>query len=247
MWKLYDELIEAIPAGIKISDIAQTSRWTFVANDKTIGTAMKFNSSNQPLEQYQSIQLQEAAALIKSWDFQKASFGLAAINSFFNEREKVSKNFIPERIQYRDAFDQLLTEPNQKKIGMIGHFPFIDRYPEFRKQISIFELEPRKGDYPASACEYLLPQMELVYITGSTLINKTLPRLLELSENATTVLVGSSCPLSAGLFNHGIDTLASTLYEDSLTELQAKKSAGGLPLSKYGHSIMIEKGKGQKI
>lgn len=241
MWKLYDELIEAIPTQIKISDISQTSRWTFVVSGGNIGTAMRFNSQESFLESYQSMQIQDVATFIKSWDFEKASLGLAAINSYFNQKYKIKETFSTERIHFKDAFAQLLDEPNQKKIGMIGHFPFVDRYPELSKTISIFELEPQKGDYPASACEFLLPQMELVFITGSTLVNKTLPRLLELSQNAKTVLVGSSCPLSNCLFNHGIDTLAGTIYNDSLKKLQAKKEVGGLPLSKYGNSVMIEK------
>lgn len=243
MWKLYDELIEAIPSGIKISDLAQTERWTFAVNDQTIGTAMKFSKKYQDLEYYQQMELQEAAALVKSWDFEKASFGLAAINSFFNDNKQVKKQFQTEKIYHKDAFDRLIENPNQQKIGMIGHFPFVDRYPELSKNISIFELEPRMGDYPASACEFLLPKMTTVYITASTIINKTLPRLLELSEHAQTILVGSSCPLSNSLFSHGIDMLAGTIYENTLTELQAKKSSERLPLSKYGHAIMIEKRK----
>ncbi|GGC78800.1 DUF364 domain-containing protein [Enterococcus wangshanyuanii] len=243
MWKLYDELIEAIPSGIKISDMAQTERWTFVVNDQTIGTAMKFSRTQKNIEDYQNIQLQEAAEFIKSWDFEKASFGLAAINSFFNDSEQVQRQFQTEAIYHNDAFDQLMDTSDQQKIGMIGHFPFVDRYPELSKNISIFELEPRAGDYPASACEFLLPQQEIVYITASTIINKTLPRLLELSAEAQVILVGSSCPLSQTLFRHGIDTLAGTIYEDSLAELRTKKSVGKLPLSKYGHSIMIEKRK----
>lgn len=244
MWNLYDDLIEEIPTQIKVSDVSKTDHWTFVVSENAVGTAMRFNPCETILEPYRNIQLQDAATFIKSWDFEKASFGLAAINSYFNEKQKMNETFSSEMIRFKDAFDQLLEEPNQKKIGMIGHFPFADRYPELRETISIFELEPRKGDYPASACEFLLPQMELVFITGSTLVNKTLPRLLELSKNAKTVLVGSSCPLSNCLFNHGIDTLAGTIYNDSLKKLKAKKETNGLPLSKYGESIMIEKRKG---
>lgn len=241
MWKLYDDLIEAIPTQIKVSEVLQTGRWTFVVSQNNLGTAMRFSLNEPIFESFQNIQLQDAATFLKSWNFEKASFGLAAINSYFNEKQKLDETFSAGRTSYKDAFDQLLKRPNQEKVGMIGHFPFVDRYPKLNKNISIFELEPRKGDYPASACEFLLPQMELVFITGSTLVNKTLPRLLELSKNAKTVLVGSSCPLSECLFDHGIDTLAGTIYYDSLKKIQAKKETGRLPLSKYGDSVMVEK------
>ena len=244
MWKLYDDLIEAIPSQIKVADLSQTERWTFVVSGNTVGTAMRFHSQPSQLMYDQTIQLQDAAACIKSWNFEEASFGLAAINSYFNEKNKLTKTFLKDDIIYKDAFIQLIEANQPQKIGMIGHFPFIDRYPELRKNISVFELQPRKGDYPASASEFILPQMEVVFITGSTLVNKTLPRLLELSQQAKTILVGSSCPLSNSLFQHGVDTLAGTIYTDSLKTLQAKKKTGRLPLSKYGQSVMIENRKG---
>ncbi|MGK0550733.1 Rossmann-like domain-containing protein [Enterococcus faecalis] len=80
----------------------------------------------------------------------------------------------------------------------------------------MFELTPKAGDHSASVSEFLLLEMELVYISGLTLINKTLPRLLELSQNAQTILVGTSCPLCSTLFHHGIDVLAGTLYHQIL-------------------------------
>ena len=33
-------------------------------------------------------------------------------------------------------------------------------------------------DFLDSACEYILPEQDFVFITGMTLTNKTLPRLL---------------------------------------------------------------------
>jgi uncharacterized protein (DUF4213/DUF364 family) len=44
-------------------------------------------------------------------------------------------------------------------------------------------------------------------ITATALINKTLPRLLELSENSFTVLFGPSTPMSDVFFRYGVDAL----------------------------------------
>ena len=67
------------------------------------------------------------------------------------------------------------------------------------KNYFILEREPKPGDYPDSACEYLLPQCDLAVITGSAAINKTLPRLLELCRGAEVVLTGPSVSLCPAL------------------------------------------------
>jgi len=71
------------------------------------------------------------------------------------------------------------------------------------------------GDMPDPSCEYILPQQDYVFITATTLINKTLPRLLELSRNSFVVLVGPSTPMYSGLFKYGIRLLAGTAVIDN--------------------------------
>lgn len=240
MWKLYDELIAAIPKKIKITDIYQTERWTLISSDYGIGTAMKFTQELIPLiQEYKGMEIAQVAPLIKSWDFQEASIGLAAMNSYFNQLKQIEKNFSSERMISSDAFDDLVENAKTNKIGMIGHFPFVDRLEEYPENVYIFELEPRKGDYPASASEFLLPQMDIVYITGSTLVNKTIVRLLELTKQAKVILVGSSCPLSPTLFNFSIDVLAGTIYQESVGELAKKHFNKHFPLSKQGLPVMV--------
>ena len=50
---------------------------------------------------------------------------------------------------------------------------------------------------------------------ASTLVNKTLPRLLELSKNAYTILAGPSCPLCPQLLELGIDRIAGLVVTDT--------------------------------
>lgn len=245
MWTLYDELIEEIPSNRIISDVYQTNHWMFIVSENVIGTGMKFEKSTfEELKKYKGANVQEVASLIKSWNFHEASIGLAAVNSYFNQSNQINQEFLYEKRVYRDAFEQIAECSSDTKIGMIGHFPYVDRLAERPANIYIFELDPRNGDYPASASEFLLPEMDLVYITASTIVNKTLPRLLELSNKAKTILVGSSCPLAASLFHHEIDTLAGTIYQDSLETILRKKETTGLSLSKYGLPTMIGKKKG---
>ena len=48
----------------------------------------------------------------------------------------------------------------------------------------------------------------MVITTASTLVNKTLPHLLELSKDAYTILAGPSCPMCSELLDFGIDRIA---------------------------------------
>ena len=66
-----------------------------------------------------------------------------------------------------------------------------------------------EGDYPDSACEYLLPDMDYVFISGSAFVNKTMPRLLTLASNAHTVVLGPSTPASPALLHAGATTVIS--------------------------------------
>jgi uncharacterized protein (DUF4213/DUF364 family) len=76
------------------------------------------------------------------------------------------------------------------------------------------ERRPELGDTPDPACEYLLPRQDCVCITGTAVTNKTLPRLLQLSRSAYTVLVGPSVPLSRVWFDHGVDLVAGAVVTD---------------------------------
>ncbi|MEN6473015.1 MAG: DUF364 domain-containing protein, partial [Syntrophaceae bacterium] len=70
------------------------------------------------------------------------------------------------------------------------------------------------GDLPDPAAEYILPLQDAVFITATTLINKTLPRLIELSRESFVVLVGPSTPLTPVLFDYGVKALAGTVVVD---------------------------------
>ncbi len=108
------------------------------------------------------------------------------------------------------AFTSTLDQIAGKKVAVIGHFPGLEKARDCC-DLTILEREPEAGDLPDFAAEYVLPQQDCVFITGSTLTNKTLPRLLELSAGATVALVGPSVPLVPWWFDSGVDLLAGTV------------------------------------
>ena len=76
-----------------------------------------------------------------------------------------------------NIFDSILPAIKGRKVAVIGRFPNLEPLAA-QCRLHILERRPQSGDFPDPACEYLLPSMDYVFITGSTFINKTLPRLL---------------------------------------------------------------------
>ena len=71
------------------------------------------------------------------------------------------------------AFDTYAELVQGKKVATIGHFRFIENRFEGVGELSIIERRPRDNDYPDTASEFILPDQDFVFITGSTLVNKT--------------------------------------------------------------------------
>ena len=156
--------------------------------------------------------LKELAAAAKSWNLTEAGFGMAAVNAFYNTPAKL------EQLEAYEPFDNYCTDGvdlKDKRIGVIGHLNMPSSVYDQAKEIRILERNPRPGDYPDSACDFLLPQCDVVIMTASTLVNKTLPHLLELCKNAYTILAGPSCPMCPGLLELGIDRIAGLVITDT--------------------------------
>ena len=156
----------------------------------------------------------ELARYIFSWNFAESSVGLATINALIDFQKGENLN----------AFDWVMKRAGEKKIAVIGRFP---RTNELKKEskVWVFERNPQKGDLPDSAEEYYLSKAEIVMVTGSALVNKTMPRILALSKNAYTIVLGPSTPVSPLWFKYGVDAVAGSRVKNE--EEVLKKLAEG--------------------
>ena len=143
----------------------------------------------------------ELAEYARSANLVEASIGVAALNSLLqiDERNAVEMN----------ALDLLTRQGAGKKVALVGHFPFVSALKREVGTLWVLELRPAEGDHPAAAAPALIPQADVVALTGSALVNHTLDALLSLSRpDAFVVVLGPSSPASPLLFAHGVDALA---------------------------------------
>ena len=182
--------------------------------------------------------LSDAAKAVSSWNLTEASLALAAANCFCNfcEHAQSLGALMDPGQHYTHGIDF-----RGKKVAMIGHLHGTEEMRRDADNIYIIEREPKTGDYPDAACDYILPQCDIVIITGSSIINKTLPHLLELCENALTVLTGPSVPLCPALLDLGIDRIAGLCLTDKTgITAHVKSGAPGSPYG-YGRGFLLTK------
>ena len=250
MWEIYDMLISGIPEDIKVVDVIVGLRWTMARTDTNAGLAMTVNETTAPTNFKHVIvdaPLKEAAALVKSWNFVEAGIGLAAINAYYNSKEAIIKNASGLSVQTEwDASDENCFESYKgiikcKKVAVIGHFKNIETYLSSCNEVCILERKPGPGDYPDTACEYLLPGRDYVFITGSAFINKTMPRLLEISKGSKIILAGPSVPLAPLLFQYGACDLSGFVVVNQTYCRRAICEGNIMPLFESGKRVRLYK------
>lgn len=211
--RFYDDLMSGIPESqrfLPVRNIFVGCRWTLVQTQK-LGLAYTYRlSHNPPIKEAGFLTRKTCWELIqylKSWNFMEASIGMATLNSLLDmPGEPVN------------AYEYVLERIAGRRVAVVGHFPFLPKIKAVAKTLWVTEKDPQEGDLPDVAAEEYLPQAEIVLITGTTFINKTIPRLLELSSNSETILLGPTVPLSPVLFDYGVDIIGgSRIIDDELT------------------------------
>jgi len=216
MWDLYDELISAVPDNLEVADRLAGLNW-FLVRSFGVGVAMR------PLEGSGAVRkaghlvgmkVRELATWVKSWNEYESAMGLAAINPVVNAPRSVQANCAEGLNESgKDIFVDMRDQMRGKNGPVIGHFLGLEHVAEICN-LSILERRPQLDDLPDSACEYILGEQDIVVLTATTLINKTMVRLLTLSRDAQIVVAGPTTPLHPLMFDFGIKILAGLVVED---------------------------------
>ena len=138
-------------------------------------------------------------------------------------------------ITNKDPID-LVDLSGQKTISIIGAFKsYIELIGSTNHQMNIIEIRPeaippayRQHYIPANQVADVLPQSDIVIITGSTMVNNSLKDIVHyLPPNGTTILVGpSSSFIPDALFEKGIDIIGATEITHPEKMLQIVSESG---------------------
>ncbi|MDY6964514.1 MAG: DUF364 domain-containing protein [Halobacteriota archaeon] len=200
---LLSEIISEL-SDAPVSDVRLCQHWAIVVS-RNCGLAHTFDTKESVrgaghLTEKSALEL---CGLSKSWNLKEASIGVAAINSLTEIEGKRG-----------DGKGILFENSPGKKVAIVGHFPWVSDIREIADEVWVFEKNPQTDDLPDTAVEYLLPKADVVAITGSAIVNKSIERLLELS-NGFTIIMGPTTPMSPVLFDYGADILAGCRVVDS--------------------------------
>jgi len=229
--KLVDDLISAVEGNeAPTKDVRVGLTWTgvwgkYCGLSRTYSNPTMAHGGVKDIEKLTEKTTLELAEYVKSWNLVEAGIGVAAINSMIRPKGKRGIN----------AIDLIIKEGKNKKVVVVGKFPKLDELRVAAKELWILELEPslinpEEGVLPSTAAEHKIPNSDILAITGSALVNKSLEHLLELGRDAYTIVLGPSTPMSEVLFEYGADMLAGV---DVLKpkEIMKRVSRGGGMLS----------------
>lgn len=168
----------------------------------------------------------EMANLARSWDLSESVMGIATVNA-------LSSIAIPVNKEVHITNGNILNGITFKQedivvfVGKIGSL--ITRLDRKVKKIYVLERDSTRreiGILPDTACEEILPKASVAVITGTTIANGTIDRLVELSLGSREIAVvgASASVLPTPLFKHGVTIVGGikVLNPDRLLQIVAE-------------------------
>jgi uncharacterized protein (DUF4213/DUF364 family) len=209
--KILDDLIASLGDSSLVREVYCGAFWTAVLS-KNCGLSSTFRGDHpshgmvRDAGELRGKPALELAGYARSDNLLEASIGMATVNSLLSVDQS--------RCLTENALDILIAKGQRKKVAVVGHFPWIPKLRDAVEELWVLEQRPREDDLPAREAERVLPRADVVAITGTSFINHTLERLLELSRGSFIVLVGPTSPLSPLLFDWGIDVISGTIVDE---------------------------------
>ncbi|WP_455232782.1 Rossmann-like domain-containing protein [Geopseudomonas aromaticivorans] len=235
MSALYDWLLASAAGSAPVERLQLGLNWTLAEVAGGLGFAFSPRQVSRTLSWAGTLAGRPGAELrpwLLSWNAAEAAVGLAVLNASLNGAAACLREARPLRGEapgHLRVFAHFRPQLDGQQVVVIGRYPGLDQL-WWDLPYQCLERQPQDGDLPDSAAEYLLPQADWVFVTASSLANKTLPRLLELSRQARVVLMGPSLPWLEGWRQFGVDYLAGVQVLDAPAARQVVAEGGGTRL-----------------
>lgn len=236
--EIYDLMLDYGTKNNQIKEIVIGLTWTLCIAEGA-GLCMSPGTATRTLPWSGTLvnkSISELAPWLLSWDNYQATVAMAAINSVVNSSSSLPDNgtvLSPSGSANLAVFEHFLPQIRHKNVCIIGRYPGLNKYST-QMQMKVIELQPGAEDFPAPASEYLLPEAEWVFLTATSIVNKTFPRLVELAKNSKLVLMGPTVPWLPDLKHMGIDYLAGIKVTNLPSLRQTVAEGGGIRIFETG-------------
>ncbi|MEN9849805.1 MAG: hypothetical protein RL368_2545 [Pseudomonadota bacterium] len=238
--EIYDLLLDKTRSPEIIQEILIGLTWTLARVGDSVGLAMSPHSQTRTLPWSGTLvgkSLADFTPWIRSWNSYESVVAMAAINAKLNQNnaDLVAQSIALDTPQFANlaVFEHFLPHLLGKKVVIVGRYPHLEQYAK-QFNFHVLERNPTGDDLPDPACEYLLPEAEWVFLTASSIPNKTFPRLVELSQNAHIVLIGPTAPWLTELADFGIEFLAAVDIATPDKLRQTVAEGGGVRIFENG-------------
>lgn len=227
---IFSELLATLPPDpIPVRNVVIGVHWTLVASRHAALASTLFNCGPHGHSQMRDVgkligkSAQELAGWMESDNLLEASVGIAAFNSLV----EVDQNRLRQNVNASEVIEQ---KSRDKNLVIVGHFPFAPRMKSTARNLWIIEKKPYGDDFPEDAAQDLIPQADVIAITGTAFINHTIEGLLSLCRpDATVLILGPSTPLVPLLFDHGIHYLSGSLVLNEADTVRTVQQGASFP------------------
>jgi len=230
-WELYDLLQDSAASEAEVEEVLMGVGWT-LCRAGALGLAMSPPAGVRTLPWAGTLTgrpLRELQDWVRAWDPHQAAVGMAAINAGISCPPELAALTVPlntEGPANLAVFEHFLPRLRGRRVVVVGRYPGLECYAG-SLDITVLERSTGPGDLPDPACEYVLREAEWVFLTGTSIPNKTFPRLAELSRDANLVVMGPTVPWLRELREFGVDYLAGTLVHDEDALRRTVAEGGG--------------------
>lgn len=186
--------------------------------------------------------LEVARLVLEGWDDAQRGVGMAVITAATRALDLPNEPDTPTPFGLQVRLGD--------RVGMIGYIPpVVEQLIKIGAQVTIFDkgLTVSGGEGAAQVMDMsrqseVLPQCDLMIITGTTLINGSIDKLLYLCQKAREiVLVGSSTPMLVEAFKGtGVTALAGSWWDHALKDEMFKRLSLSCGIS-HLKKMMIKK------
>lgn len=243
--EIYKLLRSRVPQHVTIEELIIGLTWTYCKSEG-IGLCMSPGIPTRTLAWSGTLvntPICEILPWLESWDYYQATVAIAAVNSVINYTSclaAAAQPLNPQKSANLAVFEHFLPLMRGQKVVVVGRYPGLSEYDK-EINLTVLERQPTSQDLPDTACEYVLPQADWVFLTATSLANKTFPRLVELSQNAKLVLMGPTLPWLEEFAEMGVNYLAGVAVTNPDALRQTIAEGGGVRIFETGVEYRVWK------